>query len=335
MAVMSEFGFQQFSIYEMFGSVPTPAFESREELESGWGRNWGCDNDIGRLRAVLMHRPGAELNVVDTGKPLGFVEGYGDKQAGWYYNSNVPPNLPAIQAQHDALTKLLRDEGVDVILTDKAAPNRSKSVFTRDSAIGVKGGAIVTRLARRVRRGEERPVTQALAAAGCPILHTIHGEGIFEGGGFAMINSKTAVCSVSVACNEEGVAQIESVLRTLGIELIRVHLTGYRIHIDGMFLMVDGDTALVNQDELPYWFIQKLKAMKIRMIQLPPDESAFSLNCLAVAPGRLVMDANMTPRFADMIDKAGLTVLPVNYHLMPHNGGGIHCSTCPLIRDPV
>ena len=43
----------------------------------------------------------------------------------------------------------------------------------------------------------------------------------------------------------------------------------------------------------------------------------------------------MTPRFADMIDEAGLTVLPVNYHLMPHNGGGIHCSTCPLIRDPV
>src|SRR5689334_2405613 len=226
MAVMSEFGFQQFSIYEMFGPVPAPAFEAREELESGWGRNWGCDNDIGRLRAVLMHRPGPELNVVDTAKPLGFVEGYGDKQAGWYYNSNVPPNLPAIQAQHDALTKLLRDEGVDVILTDKAAPNRSKSVFTRDSAIGVKGGAIVTRLARRVRRGEERPVTQALAAAGCPILHTIHGEGIFEGGGFAMINSKTAVCSVSVACNEEGVAQIESVLRTLGIELIKVYLSG-------------------------------------------------------------------------------------------------------------
>jgi len=315
--------------------VPTPAFETREELESGWGRNWGCDNDIGRLRAVLMHRPGPELNVIDTGKPLGFVEGYGDQKVGWYYNSNVPPNLPAIQAQHDALTKLLRDEGVDVILTDKAAPNRSKSVFTRDSAIGIKGGAIVTRLARRVRRGEERPVTQALAAAGCPILHTIHGEGIFEGGGFAMINSKTAVCSVSVACNEAGVAQIESVLRTLGIELIRVHLTGYRIHIDGMFLMVDVDTALVNQDELPYWFIQKLKAMKIRMIQLPPDESAFSLNCLAVAPGRLVMDANMTPRFADMIDKAGLTVLPVKYELMTHNGGGIHCSTCPLIRDPV
>ena len=75
--------------------------------------------------------------------------------------------------------------------------------------------------------------------------------------------------------------------------------------------------------------------MKIRMIQLPPDESAFSLNCLAVAPGRLVMDANMTPRFADMIDKAGLTVVPVKYDLMTHNGGGIHCSTCPLVRDPV
>ena len=49
MAVMSAYGVQQFSIYEMFGSEPTPPFESRQELESGWGRNWGCDNDIGRL----------------------------------------------------------------------------------------------------------------------------------------------------------------------------------------------------------------------------------------------------------------------------------------------
>ena len=137
-----------------------------------------------------------------------------------------------------------------------------------------------------------------------------------------------AATAMQVACLDTGKLRIR---RTRDNH----DLSGYRIHIDGMFLMVDHDTALVNQDELPYWFIQKLKAMKIRMIQLPPDESAFSLNCLAIAPGRLVMDANMTPRFADMIDKAGLTVLPINYELMTHNGGGIHCSTCPLIRDPV
>jgi N-dimethylarginine dimethylaminohydrolase len=335
MAIMSDYAFQQFSIYEKFGPEAEPAFESASELEFGWGRNWGCSNDVGKLRTVLMHRPGAEINVVDASKPLGFVEGYGDQKAGWYWHSKELPNLPAMQAQHDAFVKLLKSEGVEVVLLDKAAPNRLKSVFTRDSCIGVKGGAIITRLARRIRRGEELPVLQALARVGCPVLHTIHGTGTFEGGGFAFINEKTAVCSVSVACNEEGARQVEEVLKTQGVELIKLHLSGYRIHIDGMFLMVDVDTAIVNQDELPYWFIEKLKAMKIRTIQLPPDESALSLNCLAVAPGRVIADAAMTPRFADMLDKAGITVLPLEYERVEHSGGGIHCSTAPLIRDRV
>jgi N-dimethylarginine dimethylaminohydrolase len=75
-------------------------------------------------------------------------------------------------------------------------------------------------LARRVRRSEELPVTRALAKAGCPILGTLHGEAVFEGGGFAILDEKTAVCSPSVACNAEGVRQMRNILGTMGIELI-------------------------------------------------------------------------------------------------------------------
>ena len=54
---------------KMFGAVPEPAFEARDELERVWGRAWGCDNDVGQLRVVLMHRPGDELKIVDPTKP--------------------------------------------------------------------------------------------------------------------------------------------------------------------------------------------------------------------------------------------------------------------------
>src|SRR5205085_609784 len=196
---------------------------------------------------------------------------------------------------HDALSAALRAEGVDVILVDKAAPGRMKQVFTRDSVIGVKGGAIVTRLARKVRRGEELPVTRALAKAGCPILATLHGSAVFEGGGFAHIDEKTAACSVSVACNPEGVAQLEALLATLGVTLIKVPMPGYRIHIDGAFMMIDVDTAIVNKNELPYTFIEYLNRRGMRLIELPPEDNAFSLNCLAVAPGRVIMHAGISP----------------------------------------
>ncbi len=146
------------------------------------------------------------------------------------------------------------------------APGRMKQIYTRDSVIGVKGGAVVARLARRVRRGEELPVTRALAKAGCPILGTLHGQAVFEGGGFAILDEKTAVCSLSIACNAEGVRQMKNILGTMGIELIPVHNPGYRIHIDGAFVMVDVDTAIINMNELPYVFIDYLKSRKMKLI---------------------------------------------------------------------
>jgi N-dimethylarginine dimethylaminohydrolase len=103
---------------------------------------------------------------------------------------------------------------VEIVYVGDAAPGRMKQVYTRDSVIGVKGGTVVARLARRVRRGEELPVTRALAKAGCPILGTLHGEAVFEGGGFAILDEKTAACSLSVACNAEGVRQMKNILGT-------------------------------------------------------------------------------------------------------------------------
>ncbi|MFX7748062.1 arginine deiminase family protein, partial [Acinetobacter baumannii] len=72
------------------------------------------------------------------------------------------------------------------------------------------------------------------------------GTGLMEGGSFAFITPKVAVVGLSSRVDEEGARQLEEVLRTQGVELLRVHLTGYRLHIDGMFVMIDRDTAFVN-----------------------------------------------------------------------------------------
>jgi N-dimethylarginine dimethylaminohydrolase len=331
---MSDNEYRENKFFSIFGSVPEPGFDTAEEQVATWGRHWGCNNDVGKLRAVLMHRPGDELSVVEN-KPMAEIGGFGDPQKGWYWMGRTLPDLPAMQKAHDEFTALLRSEGVDVVLVEKAAPGAMKQIYTRDSVIGVPGGAIVTRLARRVRRGEELPVTRALAKAGCPILGTLHGTAVFEGGGFAFIDSKTAVCSVSVACNAEGVRQVESILNGLGVTLIKVPMPGYRIHIDGSFLMVDVETAIVNVNELSYPFIEYLQKRGIKLIELPPEDNAFSLNCLAIAPGRVVMHGSRSKRLADRLDAAGITVLTCAYECVELGGGGLHCSTAPLIRDPI
>ena len=34
---------------KMFGSQPEPIFESAEQQKAVWGREWGCDNDVGQI----------------------------------------------------------------------------------------------------------------------------------------------------------------------------------------------------------------------------------------------------------------------------------------------
>jgi N-dimethylarginine dimethylaminohydrolase len=336
MSAVSEFEYRYNMTIKTFPSHAEPAFENAAQQQKIWGRSWGCDNDVGRLRKVLMHRPGDELKIIDASKRLKQLGSYGDAEGEtWYWRGDVISSIEEQQAQHDALTDALRKEGVEVVLLKRCAPGRHKSIYTRDSCIGVKGGAIVTRLGPIVRRGEEAPVSETLASIGMPILRTIHGTGIMEGGSFVWLNSKTAVIGRSSRVNEEGTRQVEEVLNAQGVELLRVDLTGYRLHIDGALVMIDVDTAIINPTILPFWFLGKLDELGIRTVEVHPDDPSGTVNCLAVAPGRVIMQPGLSPRTAETLDKLGIVIVPVEYEKVFLGGGGIHCSTSPLARDPV
>ena len=336
MSAVSEFEYRYNMTIKTFPSHAEPAFESAEQQAEVWGGRWGCDNDVGTLRKVLMHRPGNELDIIDPAMRLEHLGSYGDAEGqSWYWRGDVIPTLGEQQAEHDALADVLRAEGVEVVYLNRCAPSRHKSVYTRDSCIAVKGGAIVTRLGPKVRRGEEAPVTETLAAIGMPILRTIHGSGLMEGGSFVWLNAKTAVIGRSSRVNEEGTRQVEEVLNAQGVELLRVDLTGYRLHIDGALVMIDVDTAIVNPTQLPFWFLGRLAELGIRTIEVHPDDAAGAVNCLAVKPGRVIMQDGLSPYTADKLDKLGIEIVPLDYHKVYLGGGGIHCSTSPLLRDPV
>jgi N-dimethylarginine dimethylaminohydrolase len=187
----------------------------------------------------------------------------------------------------------------------------------------------------RIRRGEELAVTRTLAEIGVPILCTLSGTALMEGGSFAWINPQTAVIGCGIRVNREGAEQVGEVLRRQGVELIVVDLVGYDIHIDGSFLMIDRDLALVDPFGLPYSFLERLKALKVRTIEITPADNKWIINSLAVAPGELIMPEGATNRTLDELAGHGVRWTTLPYDKMQLNGGGIHCSTTPLIRDPL
>lgn len=320
---------------KMFAADASPPFEAETELSRTWGKVWGIDNDVGQVRSILVHRPGPEMQIVDAKKRIAEIGSFGDVEKGWYFQSDTPPDIPAMQSQHDAMVKAFEAAAIEVYHVEGVDNTRLKSCYTRDPLIMVKGGAIVCRMGARIRRGEELAITRTLAKIGIPILRTISGTGIMEGGSFAWLNSKTCAIGVGVRVNRDGAEQVGEVLKRQGVELLIVDLPGYDIHLDVSFLMVDKDLALINPFGLPYSFLEELKARGIRTIEIDPADDSWIVNSLAIAPGKMVMPAGATNRTLDRLAQHGVSWVTVPYAAMHKNGGGIHCSTTPLRRDSV
>src|SRR5437773_1844922 len=100
MALSDEWSYHQ--TIKAFASEAEPPFESAEQQRRVWGREWGCPNDVGTLRVVLLCRPPDDLaTVVDTSKWDSELEAYADREAGWYWRHREPPDLKKMREQHD------------------------------------------------------------------------------------------------------------------------------------------------------------------------------------------------------------------------------------------
>jgi N-dimethylarginine dimethylaminohydrolase len=304
-------------------------------LEKVWGRRWGLNNDVGTLRAVLVSRPGQEwMPMMSGGDYDEKAQAWIGPDSSWYWADYDRPDLDLAQVQHDGLVAALKAEGVEIIHLENPLSHLTKSIFTRDPAIIVKGGAIICRFGIDYRRGEELPFTRTLANIGMPILHTIHGSGLMEGGSFAWLTPETAVVSIGHRSDMEGARQLKEVLATQGIELLLVDTLGYGLHLDGDFVMVDRDLALAYTSGLPWRFLVQLEELGIRVVDADLRDGWSGVNCLAVAPGRVIMSSD-AKWSADRLDKEGVAVVPVDFSEIHKGGGGIHCSTLPLIRDDI
>jgi hypothetical protein len=89
--------------------------------------------------------------------------------------------------------------------------------------------------------------------------------------------------------------------------------------------------GLVDPTGLPHWFLDKLEELGIEPVWCHPEE--WAINSLAVRPGRVLMSAG-NPRPAERLERRGVEVVTLPYEEIQKNGGGIHCSTMELRRDP-
>src|SRR5690554_6474834 len=113
-----------------------------DEVKELWG-DWYCDSEVGKLRAVLLHRPGKEIDHITE-----------DNFSQYRFRGSI--HSERARRQHDMLAKMYKQHGVDVYYVENQRIDRPNAMYLRHLMLMTPEGAIICRPAIPSRRGEEK-----------------------------------------------------------------------------------------------------------------------------------------------------------------------------------
>ncbi len=313
-----------------------------DDLKANWGEEWGIKSPFGKIRKVMVCRPGDEQKDSLISK---------DRQL-----FNLPEgatDFDKLQEEHQSLVEALQAEDIKVVYlnTDEpfigtyGIPLRS-APYTRET-IMVRGGAIICRPTVAYKKGLEVFHTRRLVELGCPILYTIHGKGAYEASNMVWVDDTSVILAVGLRGNMEGLRQVERILRGVGVEDIHIaHLPGYLysrkhqvggssgiFHLDMAFDMAYYNVAVLWPGGVGYDTILWLEDKDVDIIEVSDEElHGCAPNLLPIAPRKVIVPGVGLTMTAEL-RKRGIEVIELDLSEFAKGGGGPTCLTLPLIRD--
>jgi len=283
---------------------------------------YGSQSMVAPLRRVLVKRPD---------------EAFGDADpAIWHYTAR--PDLAAAQREHDALTGILRAAGAEVVDHSEPQPARADAIYVFDPALVTDRGAVLLRMGKELRRGEEAALGERFAALGIPVLDALSGDATAEGGDLLWLDHDTLAVGQGFRTNAEGLRQLREILERIGVAVVPVELPYFTgpaacLHLLSLISLVDHDLAVVYPPLLAVPFWNLLRARGCRLVEVPEEEFASQgPNVLALAPRKaLMLEGNPVTR--RRLEDAGCEVLTYRGREISLKAeGGPTCLTRPLFR---
>ena len=292
----------------------------RQEIGEVWGA-CGVASEWSPLRAVLLHRPGAELDELANPDAVQML---------------APLDAGRTRRQHDALAQAYRGAGVAVYYVEPPETPPPNLMFVADLIFMTPEGVILGRPASTVRAGEERFVARRLAELGIPILRSVRGKGTFEGANGAWIAPKTVLLATGLRANAEGAAQVRSLLQEMEVEVLRVSLPQGAMHLMGQLRFADRGLAIAWPGRVPNGAVEALRGRAYTILFLPDEGEAahgMALNFVTLGARRILMPAG-NPITQAFYEDAGITCQTVEVDEFHKAAGGIGCLTGILEREP-
>ncbi|MBK8988859.1 MAG: amidinotransferase [Chloroflexi bacterium] len=281
---------------------------------------YGSQSMVAPLQTVLVRRPDEAFGGADPEK--------------WHYAAR--PFLPTAQQEHDAFVRHLQDAGAKVVYHSSPLPDHADAMFVHDPAIVCDRGAIILRMGKALRRGEEEAMAQQLAQMGVPIHYRLHGGALAEGGDLLWVDERTLAVGQGFRTNAEGLRQLQEALPE--VDIVPVQLPYYQgpeacLHLMSFISIVDSDLAVVYPPFMPVPLWQMLAARGFRFVAVPEAEFLMmGPNVLAIKPGLCLMLAG-NPITQRRLEAAGCVVLTYQGDEISLKAeGGATCLTRPVWR---
>ncbi|MBN8827445.1 MAG: amidinotransferase [Sphingobacteriia bacterium] len=284
---------------------------------------YGGQTMVGSLKKVLVRKPDLSFGNVDSVK--------------WHYTSK--PILDEAIKEHNDFVEILKSEGVEVIYHNQILENHADAIFVHDPAVITDYGAIILRMGKELRRGEEEAMKKKFIELNIPILYELKGTATAEGGDILWLDDKTLAIGRGFRTNQEGINQIKDAVKPYGIEVVQIELPYDQgkeacLHLQSLISLIDHKKALVYSKLLPVSFIEILEQKGFELIEVPEEEFAkMGPNVLAIKPNVcLTIEGNV-------ITKARLEQAGCKVHIYKGNEiskkaeGGATCLTRPILRE--
>ncbi|MBS7281226.1 MAG: hypothetical protein KIH09_15530 [Candidatus Freyarchaeota archaeon] len=286
-------------------------------------RTYGSQSMIGALKKILVRSPLEEENHIKDWEKWGYLR---------------KPNIKLAREEHANFVETIKAEGVSVTLVDDVHKERLDAIFTSDPAIITDRGAVILKMSKALRTGEEETLSENIVKLDIPILGRIQGEATLEGGDVLWLNPKTIIIGRSYRSNTQGITQLKSILNDLAnisqVDLPHWHGPGECLHLLSLISLIDEDLVLVYPELAPVSLLERLKARNIKIVEVPKREFVTQgCNVLTLKPRKCLM-VEGNPKTRRILEKEGAEVIEFQgKEICLNRTGGPTCLVCSILRE--